>query len=78
MNIQNINEIRNSIENIRRYENELFTKLHNADEVRSRKDEILKIKKHHQKQHKTIQQIIRNLETLYEIQIIIDILEKQK
>lgn len=75
MNIQNINEIRNSIDNIRRYENELFTKLHN--EV-SRKEEILKIKKHYQKQHRTIQQIIRNLETLYETQIIIDDLQSKK
>lgn len=75
MNLQNINDIRNSIDNIRRYENELFTKLHN--EV-SRKEEILKIKKHHQKQHRTIQQLIRNLEILYETQIIIDDLEKKK
>lgn len=78
MNLQNINDIRNSIDNIRRYENELFTKLHNADEVRSRKEQILKIKKHHQKQHRTIQQLIRNLEILYETQIIIDDLEKIK
>lgn len=78
MNIQNINEIRNSIDVVRRYENELFTKLHNADEVRSRKEEILKIKKHYQKQHRTIQQIIRNLEILYETQIILDNLEKRK
>jgi len=75
MNLQNINDIKNSIDNIRRYENELFTKLHN--EV-SRKEEILKIKKHHQKQHRIIQQIIRNLEILYETQIIIDDLEKKK
>lgn len=75
MNLQNINDIKNSIDNIRRYENELFTKLHN--EI-SRKEEILKIKKHHQKQHRTIQQLIRNLEILYETQIIIDDLEKKK
>jgi hypothetical protein len=75
MNLQNINDIKNSIDNIRRYENELFTKLHN--EI-SRKEEILKIKKHHQKQHRTIQQLIRNLEILYETQIILDNLEKKK
>ena len=78
MNLQNINDIRNSIDNIRRYENELFTKLHNEVSSGTKRLEILKIKKHYQKQHRTIQQIIRNLEILYETQIIIDILEKQK
>jgi hypothetical protein len=76
MNIQNINDLRNAIETTRRYENEIFTKCL-ATEI-TRKDEILKIKRHYVKQHKIIQQLIKNLQSLYEIQIIIEELEKKK
>lgn len=75
MNISNLGEIRNSIDNLRRCENELFSKLHSEP---TRKEEILKIKKHQQKQHRLIQHIINNLQSLYDVQIIIEELEKKK
>jgi len=75
MNIQNINDIRNSIENLRRYENELFVKLHIEA---TKKEELFKIKKYQQKQHKLVQNIINNLQNLYNVQSIIDDLEKKK
>lgn len=75
MNITNLNDIRNSIESLRRIENELFNKIHSEP---TRKEEILKIKKHYQKEQKVIQSIINNLNILYEVKATIQELENKK
>lgn len=73
----NCEAIRNLINEARRYENEIFVKLH-TEETASKREELFKIKKQRQKQHKYIQNIINNLQSLYDVQSIIIDLEKKK
>lgn len=74
MNIDDQNSIRNLIESLRRYENDLFLKLHTP----TRQDDILKITKQYHTEHRIIQSILNNLGRLYEVRQKIDELEKQK
>jgi hypothetical protein len=71
----NMNDLRNDIDKFRRIETELFNKLHSQE---TRKEEIFKIKKFYQRQHKTIQQLINNYQILYDTQLTIEELEKKK
>lgn len=76
MNLENLNDIRNSIDNFRRYESQLFEKIHSQSSTR--KDDILKINKQYSKEHKIILKIINDLQNLYEIKNQINDLEKKK
>jgi hypothetical protein len=71
----NMNDLKNDIDKFRRFESELFNKLHSEQ---TRKEEIFKIKKFYQRQHRTLQHLINNFQILYDTQIIIDDLEKKK
>jgi len=71
----NMSDLKNDVDKFRRIENEIFNKLHSQE---SRKEEIFKIKKYYQRQHKTIQQLINNYQILYDTQLTIEELEKKK
>ena len=53
MSVDDLNSVRYLIDSLRRRETQLFEKLHSPTQS-SRKEEILKIGKYYQKEHKTV------------------------
>ena len=77
MSVDDLNSVRYLIDSLRRRETQLFEKLHSPTQS-SRKEDILKIGKDYQKEHKTVLKLINDLQTLYEVKTQIEELEKKK
>jgi hypothetical protein len=68
-------QILNYIDELRRYETQLYDKIRN---IPSRKEEILKLSKQYQREQKIINKIINDFQNLYELKIHINQLENKK